>query len=175
MLKSLQNSPTGFVQIEEKQHDAHIKNVKSCSAAAFKSSPAQIRRRINRRQITSERGPGGGSGGRQKVFNNSGKFENQYIGSKVMGGADGSFGKFSGTVNYTGRRSKLVGEDYNRHRLCITTDTPQLTEHLKDRPTFFDVAKFPQATFESTENPLLQGELRTRLQVTCNCTESQSQ
>ena len=32
----------------------------------------------------------------------------------------------------------------------VSTDTDQLTQHLKT-PDFFDVAKFPQATFTSTE------------------------
>jgi polyisoprenoid-binding protein YceI len=32
----------------------------------------------------------------------------------------------------------------------VTTDTPDLTKHLKTAD-FFDVAKYPQATFESTE------------------------
>jgi polyisoprenoid-binding protein YceI len=32
----------------------------------------------------------------------------------------------------------------------VTTDTPDLTKHLRTAD-FFDVARFPQATFESTE------------------------
>lgn len=74
----------------------------------------------------------------------------EFTASKVSGHHNGSFQKFNGEVDY-------VGNDPTKSRVSITidmssvnTDTPKLTEHLKT-PDFFDVAKFPQAQFVSTE------------------------
>jgi polyisoprenoid-binding protein YceI len=72
-----------------------------------------------------------------------------FVGAKVTGKHNGSFEKFSGTVEYSGQPEKSqvrIAIDVN----SITTDDPKLTAHLKT-PDFFDAAKFPQATFESTE------------------------
>jgi polyisoprenoid-binding protein YceI len=72
----------------------------------------------------------------------------EFVGSKVTGKHDGSFQKFSGEIHYTG--------DVTTSHVTITietdsltTDTPDLTKHLKTAD-FFDVAKYPQAKFEST-------------------------
>lgn len=73
----------------------------------------------------------------------------EFVGSKVTGSHNGSFKKFSGAIEYAGQPEKS--------RVNITIDTssieaddPKLTEHLKT-PDFFDVTKYPQATFQSTE------------------------
>ncbi len=73
----------------------------------------------------------------------------EFVGSKVTGSHNGSFEKFSGEILYLGAPEK------SRVRLTIDltsvkTDTDKLTEHLKTAD-FFDVAKYPQTTFESTE------------------------
>lgn len=73
----------------------------------------------------------------------------EFIGSKVTGSHNGAFEKFSGEINYAGapERSRVnVTIDTN----SITADDANLTKHLKTAD-FFDVAKFPQANFESTE------------------------
>jgi polyisoprenoid-binding protein YceI len=73
----------------------------------------------------------------------------EFVGSKVTGSEKGEFQKFNGTIDYLGQPEKS--------RVSITIDMSsvnaqeaKLTEHLKT-PDFFDVAKFPQATFQSTE------------------------
>ena len=73
----------------------------------------------------------------------------EFVGAKVTGKHDGSFEQFSGEINYAGQPEK------SRVRITIdidsmTTDDAKLTAHLKTAD-FFDAAKFPQATFESTE------------------------
>ncbi len=73
----------------------------------------------------------------------------EFIGAKVTGKHNGSFEKFTGDINYAGQPEK------SRVRITIdidsmTTDDAKLTAHLKTAD-FFDAAKFPQATFESTE------------------------
>ena len=72
----------------------------------------------------------------------------EFVGSKVTGSHHGSFERFSGEIDYAGtpeqsRVSITIETD------SITTDTPDLTKHLKTAD-FFDVAKYPQATFVST-------------------------
>ena len=72
----------------------------------------------------------------------------EFTASQVTGNHKGSFQQFSGEIDYTG--------DVTTSRVNITiqadslnADDPKLTAHLKT-PDFFDVAKFPQATFVST-------------------------
>jgi polyisoprenoid-binding protein YceI len=72
----------------------------------------------------------------------------EFVGSKVTGKHNGSFGDFSGQIDYTGnpetsRVNIAIKAD------SITTDTPDLTKHLKTAD-FFDVAKYPEASFVST-------------------------
>jgi polyisoprenoid-binding protein YceI len=73
----------------------------------------------------------------------------EFVGSKVTGSHNGSFQKFSGEVNYTGDPEKSR-VNINIDTASIMADDPKLTEHLKT-PDFFDVAKYPQATFVSTQ------------------------
>jgi polyisoprenoid-binding protein YceI len=81
----------------------------------------------------------------------------EFTASKVTGHHNGSFEKFNGEIQH-------VDNDPTKGRVTITidmssvkTDTPKLTEHLKT-PDFFDVAKFPQAQFVSTEiKPAVKG------------------
>jgi polyisoprenoid-binding protein YceI len=73
----------------------------------------------------------------------------EFVGSKVTGSHNGSFGKFSGSIDYLGQPEK------SRVNIAIDSDSlvaddPKLTAHLKTAD-FFDVAKYPQATFVSTE------------------------
>lgn len=73
----------------------------------------------------------------------------EFIGSKVTGSHNGAFEKFSGQIDYAGapERSRVnVTIDTD----SLTSDDANLTKHLKTAD-FFDVAKFPQATFASTE------------------------
>src|ERR1700752_4896855 len=72
----------------------------------------------------------------------------EFVGSKVTGSHNGSFQKFSGEIHYTGDVTTshvTITMDSD----SLTTDPPDLTKHLKTAD-FFDVAKYPQAKFEST-------------------------
>ena len=71
-----------------------------------------------------------------------------FVASKVTGSHNGSFGDFSGQIEYNGtpEQSRV---NINIKSDTITTDTPDLTKHLKTAD-FFDVTKFPEATFVST-------------------------
>ena len=72
-----------------------------------------------------------------------------FVGSKVTGSHNGSFEKFTGAIDYLGQPEKsrvtvVINLD------SVTADDPKLTNHLKTAD-FFDVAKYPVASFESTE------------------------
>lgn len=85
----------------------------------------------------------------QKYVINPQNSKIEFVGSKVTGSHNGSFQKFSGEIHYDGTPEKshvTITIDAS----SINADDPKLTEHLKT-PDFFDVAKFPQAKFESTE------------------------
>lgn len=72
----------------------------------------------------------------------------QFVGSKVTGKHDGSFGDFSGAIDYAGspENSRV---SINIKTDSIAADDPDLTKHLKTAD-FFDVAKYPEASFVST-------------------------
>jgi len=72
----------------------------------------------------------------------------EFVGSQVTGSHNGSFGDFSGQIDFAGtpeqsRVNVTIKTD------SITADDPKLTNHLKTAD-FFDVAKFPEASFVST-------------------------
>jgi len=72
----------------------------------------------------------------------------EFVASQVTGQHKGSYGDFSGEVDYNGtpeqsRVSVTIKSD------SINADDPGLTKHLKTAD-FFDVAKFPEASFVST-------------------------
>jgi polyisoprenoid-binding protein YceI len=86
------------------------------------------------------------AGQKYSITNQNSKIE--FVGSQVAGSHNGSFQKFSGEIDYAGTPETS--------RVSVTIDTaslqaddPQLTAHLKTAD-FFDVAKYPQATFVST-------------------------
>ena len=74
----------------------------------------------------------------------------EFIGSKVTGSHNGSFKQFSGTIDLAKdsiEQSRVtIDVDIN----SIVTDADRLTSHLKTAD-FFDVAKYPKATFTSTK------------------------
>lgn len=73
----------------------------------------------------------------------------EFDASKVTGSHHGSFEKFAGEIDYAGQPEKSHVK-ITIETSSVKADDPGLTKHLQT-PDFFDVAKFPQATFESTE------------------------
>ena len=71
-----------------------------------------------------------------------------FTGSKVSGKHDGGFKSFMGTIDLVNENpeSSRVGVDINM--VTVYTDADGLTEHLKS-PDFFDVEKYPRASFVS--------------------------
>lgn len=80
-----------------------------------------------------------------------------FVGSKVTGSHTGDFKKWSGSVTLAGGKAEGGKLEFTVQTASVVADegsrndwTPKLEEHLKGAD-FFDTAKFPTATFTSTE------------------------
>lgn len=73
----------------------------------------------------------------------------EFVGSKVTGKHEGSFGTFSGSVTLVSGDPTQSQVKVEIDAASITSDQAKLTGHLKSAD-FFDVERFPKASFEST-------------------------
>jgi polyisoprenoid-binding protein YceI len=81
-----------------------------------------------------------------------------FVASKVTRSHNGSFKKFSGKIDLAANNNipqSSVSIDIDT--ASVEADDPQLTAHLKT-PDFFDVAKFPKASFVSTKIEPVSGQ-----------------
>jgi len=72
-----------------------------------------------------------------------------FVGSKVTGKHDGGFKKFHGVIDLVGDKAEASKVLVNIDMASVYADADGLTEHLQTGD-FFDVAKFPTASFNST-------------------------
>ena len=73
-----------------------------------------------------------------------------FVAAKVTRTHNGSFKQFGGTIELINGSAEQSVVSVNIDTASVTTDDDQLTGHLKT-PDFFDVAKYPKATFVSTK------------------------
>src|SRR5690349_10198262 len=73
-----------------------------------------------------------------------------FVASKVTRSHNGSFRQFSGAVDLVNNSPEQSRVTIDIEANSVETDEPDLTKHLQT-PDFFDVAKFPKATFTSTK------------------------
>lgn len=73
----------------------------------------------------------------------------EFVGAKVTGKHDGSFGAFTGSVNVVDEQLEKSTITVDIDAATIVADQEKLTGHLKS-PDFFDVAQFPKVRFTST-------------------------
>lgn len=93
--------------------------------------------------------PAASSTGAVKLtFSNAGS-KVDYVGAKVTRKHDGSFGVFSGTIDWVDASPEKSAVKVEIDTASITADDPKLTSHLKT-PDLLDVEKYPKASFEST-------------------------
>ncbi len=85
------------------------------------------------------------SGTVSRVIKERSKIE--FVGAKVTRDHNGKFNNFDGSIEYAGGQPQKISFDIDLN--SIETDDDKLTGHLKT-PDFFDVAKYPKATFTST-------------------------
>lgn len=73
-----------------------------------------------------------------------------FVGSKVTGKHQGGFTMFSGTVDLVNGKPEESSVTVEIEADSVFADDAKLTDHLKSAD-FFDVAKFPKASFKSTK------------------------
>ena len=74
----------------------------------------------------------------------------EFVAAKVTRSHNGSFKKFSGTIDLVNNKPEDSRVSIDIEANSVETDEPDLTKHLQT-PDFFDVAKYPKATFDSTK------------------------
>ena len=74
----------------------------------------------------------------------------EFVAAKVTRSHNGSFKQFNGTIDLLGNSAEQSRVTIDIEMGSVVTDEDQLTGHLKT-PDFFDVGKYPKATFVSTK------------------------
>ncbi|MCY7374847.1 MAG: YceI family protein [Pyrinomonadaceae bacterium] len=74
----------------------------------------------------------------------------EFVGSKVTGKHDGGFKMFTGTIDLVNAKPEESKVSFDIDANSIYSDDEKLTGHLKSAD-FFDVEKYPKATFVSTK------------------------
>lgn len=73
-----------------------------------------------------------------------------FTGSKVTGKHEGGFNKFTGNINLVNGKAEDSSVTIDIETSSVFTDTDALTKHLQTGD-FFEVEKFPKASFKSTK------------------------
>jgi polyisoprenoid-binding protein YceI len=73
-----------------------------------------------------------------------------WVASKVTKSHSGKFNQFTGKIDLMGGKPETSKVTVEIDLGSVESDAPKLTEHLKSAD-FFDAAKYPKATFTSTE------------------------
>ncbi|MGQ0540408.1 MAG: YceI family protein [Blastocatellia bacterium] len=94
-----------------------------------------------------------------------------FTGSKVTGKHDGGFKQFTGTIDLVNGKPEESSVSVDIETASVFTDAGGLTEHLQTGD-FFEVSKFPKASFKSTkiaadaskgtDNYIVTGDLELR-------------
>jgi polyisoprenoid-binding protein YceI len=74
----------------------------------------------------------------------------EFVASKVTRTHNGSFKQFSGSIDLVNNSPEQSRVSIDIQTNSVMTDEDDLTKHLQT-PDFFDVAKYPKATFASTK------------------------
>ena len=74
----------------------------------------------------------------------------EFVAAKVTRSHNGSFKQFAGTIDLVNNKVESSRVTIDIQTPSVLTDEPDLTKHLQT-PDFFDVAKYPKATFTSTK------------------------
>jgi len=74
----------------------------------------------------------------------------EFTGSKVTGKHDGGFKTFTGTIDLVNSKPVESSVSVDIQAASVYSDDEKLTGHLKSAD-FFDVEKFPKASFKSTK------------------------
>lgn len=97
---------------------------------------------------TSSQAPAAVKGTAIAITSENSKIE--FTGSKVTGKHDGGFKKFTGTIDLVGDKAETSSVTIDIDMNSLFTDTDGLTKHMLTAD-FFEVEKFPKASFVSTK------------------------
>jgi polyisoprenoid-binding protein YceI len=79
----------------------------------------------------------------------------EFVAAKVTRSHNGSFKRFAGAIDLVKNSAEASRVTIDIETASVVTDEDALTKHLQT-PDFFDVAKYPKATFTSTNiEPIL--------------------
>ena len=113
------------------------------------SDPSQNKQKATVAKASPEAGTAKPAGAETlPITPNNSKVE--FVASKVTRIHNGSFKQFSGTIDLVNNSVEQSRVSIDIDTASITADDDGLTKHLKT-PDFFDVAKYPKATFTSTK------------------------
>ena len=121
---------------------------------------AQIRRMTNQERLSGTAAPESNSpktAGTEVLAVTPENSKVEFVSSKVTGSHNGSFKQFTGKIELAPNNIPQSTVSIDIDAASIVADDPKLTEHLKT-PDFFDVAKFPKATFASTKTEPVSGD-----------------
>ena len=74
----------------------------------------------------------------------------EFVAAKVTRSHNGSFKQFTGVINLVNNSVEVSRVTIDIEAASVVTDEDALTKHLQT-PDFFDVARYPKATFTSTK------------------------
>ncbi|HXI24389.1 MAG TPA: YceI family protein [Pyrinomonadaceae bacterium] len=128
-----------------------VASVLMCACA----NPAANKPKASVGNAAPESSPPAGPGEKLNISPANSKVD--FVAAKVTRSHNGSFKQFTGTINLVNSSAEQSQVTIEIEANSVETDEPDLTKHLQT-PDFFDVAKFPKATFASTKiEPITSG------------------
>ena len=119
--------------------------IPACKKSELTDKPAAEVSDTSASTATTDTTQPAGNVTRANVIKEKSKIE--FVAAKVTRDHHGSFKNFDGAIEYAGATPQKVSFEIDLN--SVEVDEPKLTAHLKT-PDFFDVAKYPKATFTST-------------------------
>ena len=117
----------------------------SATSTASTTAPADVAA-VN--SANSQPGKMAAKGSAYKIYQDNSQIE--FVGSKVTGKHDGGFKAFTGTVDLVNNKPEESKVSVDIDATSIYSDDDKLTGHLKSAD-FFEVEKYPKASFISTK------------------------
>jgi polyisoprenoid-binding protein YceI len=119
------------------------------------ANPAANKPKASVGNAAPESSPAAGPGEKLNISPANSKVD--FVAAKVTRSHNGSFKQFTGTINLVNNSAENSQVTIEIEANSVETDEPDLTKHLQT-PDFFDVAKFPKASFVSTKiEPITSG------------------
>lgn len=109
----------------------------------------KVQAKVSEPAAAPAQSPSPPAGGAKYAFSQAGS-KVQFVGAKVTNKHEGTVDSFSGVIHLVDNDPTKSSVQVELELDSLTTDDAKLTKHLKSAD-FFDVARFPKASFKSTE------------------------